>query len=53
MPFTSIRNVFAQAALATPDQFNEWSRAWRVTAESGSPEPLLTFFRRRERMLWR
>jgi type II secretion system protein E len=46
MPFTSIRNVFAQAALATPDQFNEWSRAWRVTAESGSPEPLLTFFSR-------
>jgi type II secretion system protein E len=46
MPFTSIRNVFAQAALATPDQFDAWSRAWRVTAESGSHEPLLVFFSR-------
>jgi len=46
MPFTSIRNVFATAALATPDQFGEWSKAWRVATENGSQEPLLSFFAR-------
>src|SRR5437762_4319975 len=46
MPFTSIKNVFAQAALASPDEFSQWLKAWRVAAESGSPEPLLAFFSR-------
>jgi type II secretion system protein E len=46
MPFTSIRNVFATAALATPDQFGEWTKAWRVAAANGSVEPLLSFFAR-------
>ena len=46
MPLTSIKNIFAQAALATPDQFEAWSKAWRVAVENGSQEPLLAFFSR-------
>src|SRR5437016_26888 len=46
MPFTSIKNVFAQAALASPDEFSQWLKAWHVAAESGSQEPLLAFFSR-------
>ncbi|HKS36355.1 MAG TPA: ATPase, T2SS/T4P/T4SS family [Verrucomicrobiae bacterium] len=46
MAFTSIRDVFARAALATPDQFAEWSKAWRVAADNGSQEPLLSFLSR-------
>jgi len=42
MPFTSIKNVFAQAALASPDEFSQWLKAWRVAAESGSPEQIST-----------
>jgi type II secretion system protein E len=46
MPFTSIRNVFAAAAVATPGQFAEWTKAWRVATENGAQEPLLSFFAR-------
>jgi type II secretion system protein E len=46
MVFTSIKDVFARAAIATPEQFTEWSRAWRVATENGSQEPLLSFFGR-------
>ena len=46
MPFTSIKTVFAQAALASPDEFSQWLKAWRIAAESGSQEPLLVFFSR-------
>src|SRR5437867_1796629 len=46
MPFTSIKTVFAQAALASPDEFSQWLKAWRIAAESGSQEPLLGFFSR-------
>src|SRR5438046_5207055 len=46
MPFTSIKAVFAQAALASPDEFSRWLKAWRIAAESGSQEPLLAFFSR-------
>src|SRR6266480_1452595 len=46
MPFTSIKAVFAQAALASPDEFSQWLKAWRIAAESGSQEPLLAFFSR-------
>jgi len=46
MPFTSIRDVFARAALATPNEFDEWRKAWHVASESGSQEPMLTFFSR-------
>ncbi len=44
MAFRSIKSVLAEAALATPDQFEEWRKAWRIAAENGSQEGLLTFF---------
>jgi type II secretion system protein E len=43
MGFASIKDFIAQIALATPDQFEEWSKAWRVAVESGSQESLLAF----------
>lgn len=43
MGFASIRDFFAQVALVTPDQFEEWNKAWRVAVENGSQEPLLAF----------
>ena len=46
MPFTSIRNVLAEAALATDAQFSTWSKAWRVAVDNGSQEPLMSFFAR-------
>ena len=50
MPFTSIKSLFAQAALASPDKFDEWLKAWRIAAGSGSQEPLLVFFSRESGM---
>ncbi|MEW6158688.1 MAG: ATPase, T2SS/T4P/T4SS family [Verrucomicrobiota bacterium] len=46
MAFVSIKNVLAQAALADPGQFAEWSKAWRVANENGAPESLVSFFSR-------
>ena len=43
MAFATIKDFFAQVALATPDQFEEWNKAWRVAAASGSQESLLAF----------
>ena len=40
MAFVSIKNVFARAALATPEQFDEWSKLWRAAVDAGSGEPL-------------
>ena len=50
MGFASIRDFFAQAALVTPDQFEEWNKAWRVAVENGSQEPLLAFICRERGM---
>ena len=36
MAFVSIKNVFASAALATPEQFDAWSKLWRAAVEGGS-----------------
>src|SRR5262245_34700509 len=44
MAFRSIKNVLAQAELVSVAQFEEWTKAWRVAAENGSQEPLLSFF---------
>lgn len=46
MAFISIKNVFARAALATPEQFDEWSKLWRIATQSGSQEPLIAFMAR-------
>ena len=43
MAFASIKNVFAQMALGTPEQFDEWSKAWQVAVQNGSQESLLAF----------
>jgi type II secretion system protein E len=43
MGFASIREFFAQVALVTPEQYEEWSKAWRVAVENGSQESLLAF----------
>ncbi|MEQ2005618.1 MAG: GspE/PulE family protein [Limisphaerales bacterium] len=46
MAFVSIKNVFASAALATPEQFDAWSKLWRAAVEGGSAEPLTAFMAR-------
>ncbi len=46
MAFVSIKNVFARAALATPEQFDEWSKLWRVAVDGGSQESLIAFMAR-------
>jgi type II secretion system protein E len=43
MGFASVKDFIAQIALVTPDQFEEWSKAWRVAVENGSQESLLGF----------
>ncbi len=43
MAFVSIKSILAEAALANADQFDEWSKAWRVAVENGSQDSLLTF----------
>src|SRR5580692_10115564 len=43
MAFVSLRQFFAQVTATTPDQFEEWNKAWRVAVENGSQESLLSF----------
>src|SRR5258708_2741705 len=43
MAFKSLKEFLAQLDLATPEQFDEWKKAWAVAAESGSQETLLAF----------
>jgi type II secretion system protein E len=43
MAFALLKDFFAQVAMVTPDQFEEWTKAWRVALESGSQDSLLTF----------
>src|SRR5436190_1400589 len=46
MAFASIKSLLARHSLATPQQFEEWSKAWRKTVESGSQDSLLAFIAR-------
>ncbi|MSU21340.1 MAG: type II/IV secretion system protein [Pedosphaera sp.] len=46
MAFVSIKNVLAQAALANTDQFEAWTKEWRIAVENGSQESLIAFFSR-------
>jgi len=46
MSFSSVRNLVATVAEASPAQFDDWRKSWRAAAESGSAEPLLTFVAR-------
>ena len=46
MALTSIKQILAEADLATPVEFSDLTKEWRVAAENGSEEPLLVFFAR-------
>ncbi len=46
MPVPSIKSVLDRAQLATPAQFDEWTKAWRVAADSGSSQSLIGFMSR-------
>src|SRR6478736_4960748 len=43
MAFISLKDFLGRMQLATPEQFVEWNKAWRVASESGSTESLLGF----------
>ncbi|EEF59150.1 GspE/PulE family protein [Pedosphaera parvula] len=43
MEFASIKDFIVQVAVVTPEQFEEYSKAWRVAIENGSQEALLAF----------
>jgi type II secretion system protein E len=46
MAFSSIKNLVASVAGATPRQFDDWRNSWRAATAGGSTEPLLTFIAR-------
>ena len=46
MGFSSVKNLVATVADATPAQFDDWRKSWRAAADGGSTEPLLTFVAR-------
>jgi type II secretion system protein E len=46
MAFSSVKNLVASVAEASPAQFEDWRKTWRTAADSGSAEPLLTFVAR-------
>ena len=46
MAFSSIKDVVASAAQASPSQFDDWRKSWRAATAAGSTEPLLTFIAR-------
>src|SRR5215469_17903779 len=43
MAFVSLKEFLSRMELATPDQFEEWSKAWKIAVEGGSHESLLGF----------
>jgi type II secretion system protein E len=43
MAFTSLKDFLGRMGVATPQQFEDWSKAWRVAVQNGSQEPLLAF----------
>ncbi len=43
MAFTSLKEFLSKLDLATPAQYDEWSKAWRVAVQNGSQESLLGF----------
>ena len=44
MAFLSLKQFLARMGLATPEQFDEWNKAWKVAVTSGSQETLLALF---------
>jgi type II secretion system protein E len=43
MALPSIKTVLERAQLASPEQFDEWTKAWRVSQENGSQDSLFAF----------
>ncbi|HXU76820.1 MAG TPA: ATPase, T2SS/T4P/T4SS family, partial [Methylomirabilota bacterium] len=50
MAFLSLKDFVGRMGLATPEQFEEWTKAWRVALTSGSQESLLGFICRERGM---
>jgi type II secretion system protein E len=46
MAFVSLKEFLSRLGLATPVQFDEYSKAWRVAVDGGSTESLLSFIAR-------
>ena len=46
MAIVSIKGLLARHNLATPQQFDEWHKAWRVTQEAGSADTFMMFVAR-------
>ncbi len=46
MAIASIKTLLEKHNLATPRQFEDWNKAWRVVVEGGSQETLLAFIAR-------
>ena len=46
MAFSSVKNLVATVAEASPAQFDDWQKTWRTATEAGATEPLLTFVAR-------
>src|SRR6476646_2110946 len=43
MAFVSLKDFLSRLGLGTPEQFADWSKAWRLAAQNGSQESLLAF----------
>ncbi len=43
MAYASLKSFLARVLTVTPEQLDEWQRAWRVAADSGSQETQLAF----------
>ncbi|HZR20341.1 MAG TPA: ATPase, T2SS/T4P/T4SS family [Verrucomicrobiae bacterium] len=43
MAFVSVKEFLSGMGLATPEQFEEYRKAWRIAVEGGSQESLLAF----------
>src|SRR5436190_7458262 len=46
MSHIALKNILSTAALASPEQFETWQKAWRVAVTNGSQESLLEFVSR-------
>src|SRR5438270_834997 len=46
MAHIALKNILATAALASPEQFENWQKGWRVAVTNGSQESLLEFVSR-------
>jgi type II secretion system protein E len=43
MAYVSLKNVFASAARATPEQLEDWQKKWRLATADGSQDSLIEF----------